>query len=78
MANKVVPSFTQVPVVANDVMAVYHSRTTSGATIDVTIEYLIRDDANVIRGRNTARTTTATYPLSGANALAACNTAEGT
>lgn len=78
MPNKSVPGYTQVPVIGNDILNVNHSRSEAGATINVDIVYIVRDDQGAERGRNSTSMTTATYPASGASVLSQCNTAEGT
>lgn len=76
MPNKAIPGFTQVPIVAADILSVHHDR--AAVAINVLIVYQVKDDQGTVRGQRRLLTTTANYPLSGAAALAACNTAEGT
>jgi hypothetical protein len=79
MPNKSVPGYTQVPVVAADILRVVHDRLNAAGTItQVTVDYQVRDDASAVRDINSISFQSGAYPASGASIIAACNTAEGT
>jgi hypothetical protein len=79
MPNKNVPGYTQVPVVAADILRVAHDRLNDAGTVtQVTVDYQVRDDASVVRDVNSISFQSGSYPASGASIIAACNSAEGT
>lgn len=79
MPNKVVPGYTQVPVVASDILGVKHDRLNDAGTVtQVTIDYQVRDNQGVVRDQRAVSFQAGSYPTSGASILSACNAAEGT
>jgi hypothetical protein len=79
MPNKNVPGYTQVPVVAADILRVTHDRLNAAGTVtQVTVDYQVRDDGDVVRDQNSVSFQAGSYPTSGASIIAACNSAEGT
>jgi hypothetical protein len=78
VANKAIPGWTQVPVTADDILSAQHDRIVGTTTLNVLIVYQIKDTLGAVRGQRRVTTTVTGYPLSGAAALALCNTQEGT
>jgi hypothetical protein len=79
MPSKLVAGYTQVPVVAADILRVTHDRLNDAGTVtQVTVDYQVRDDASVVRDVNSVSFQAGSYPTSGASIIAACNSAEGT
>lgn len=79
MPNKSVPGYTQVPVVASDILRVAHERLNAAGTItQVTVDYQVRDDQGTVRDINSLSFQGGSYPASGASIISACNAAEGT
>lgn len=81
MANKVVPGFTQVPVVQQDIRDIHIVALDEGATqFNLTVTYNVYDDQAGLRASRTITQQTATAPGAPflAAVLAAVNTVEGT
>ena len=79
MPNKAIAGWTQVPIIAKDILKESHERANdAGTATQVTVHYQIRDTLDVVRGHGTTSFQSGSYPTSGAVLLAACNTEEGT
>lgn len=79
MPNKTVPGFTQLPVVAANLLSIHYARLNpTGTANDMTVVYEVKDDGGVVRLVKTLTQQVASYPVSVANILSAINAAEGT
>jgi hypothetical protein len=79
MPNKTVSGWTQVPVLASDILQVTHRRlNAAGTTTDVIVTYQVRDSIGAVRFNANLTFQGGAYPVSGASILAACNAAQGT
>lgn len=79
MPNKTIPGFTQVPVVAANLLSIHYDRLNpTGTANNLTVVYEVKDDAGVVRAVKTNTQQVAGYPISAANILNSINGVEGT
>ena len=79
MPNKAVAGWTQVPIVAADILEVTHRRLNDAGTItDVLVTYQVKDSLGAVRFTTSLSFQGGSYPVSGATILSSCNTAQGT
>jgi hypothetical protein len=79
MPNKTVAAWTQVPVVAADLLSIHYDRLNpTGTANNLTVTYEIKDNGGTVRQVATLSQQVASYPISVATILSSINTAQGT
>lgn len=79
MPNKVVAAWTQVPIVAANLLSIHYDRLNVGGTSNnMTVVYEVKDDTGAVRAVRSLTQQVASYPITAAAIVAAINTAEGT
>jgi hypothetical protein len=79
MPNKAVAAWTQVPVVAANLLSIHYDRLNpTGSANNMTVVYEVKDDAGAVRAVRSLTQQVASYPITAANIVAAVNAAEGT
>lgn len=77
MPSKSVAGWTQVPVVAADLMEIRYTRLDS-STNQILVTYEVKDSLGAVRQIATLSQQVGTYPVSAAAILSSINTAQGT
>lgn len=79
MPNRSVPGWTQVPVVAADMVRITYDRlNAAGTSCQLTVAYEIKDNLGALRQSLLHTQQVGAYPVTLAAILAAINTAQGT
>lgn len=79
MPNKTVPGFTQVPIVAANLLQIQYDRLNpTGTANNLTATYEVKDDTGAVRATRSLTQQVASYPITAAAIVASINAAEGT
>lgn len=79
MPNKAVAAWTQVPVVAANLLSIHYDRLNAAGTANnLTAAYEVMDTVGTVRAVRTLTQQVASYPITAAAILSSINTAEGT
>lgn len=79
MPNKSISGWTQVPIVAANLISIHYDRLNStGSQCNLIVVYEVKDDTGAVRLQKTYSQQVGAYPIAVATIVSSLNTVEGT